>query len=323
MNGEPETVPSLRDELGTVFDAANPTDTVPDDGGVPETALDAAPDPAAVDAPAPLPALEAPAMWNAKYKEMFAKLAGTPEQREYAEAWLNHYKEQQGYTTKKEQEAADLRKQFDPIREVLQPYEGYWQRQGMDTRQGLSQLLGWGQALASNPQQTLMELAKLYQVNLAEAVQAQPYVDPQVQALQQELQQLRQSMQQVQQYPQQQEQNRVLEQLKAFETATDEQGNPKHPYYSRVFDQMVGLARGGLTQSIEDAYAKAVALNPEIQAEITQKRDAEAAAARAAEAKKAAEASRTVRSKSGGELRVPDRGLRDDIAANAAALGFN
>lgn len=319
MIGEPET--SLRDELATAFDAANPTDTLPDSGGA-DTIPDAgAPAPDAVASP--LPALEAPPMWGAKYKEVFSKLAGTPEQREYAETWLNHWKEQQGYTTKKEQEFAELRKQFDPIRETLQPYEGYWQRQGMDTRQGLSQLLGWGQALASNPKQTLMELAKLYQVDLAEAVAAQPYVDPAFQQLEQRYQQLEQRLQQVQQYPQQEQQNRVLEQLKAFETATDEQGNPKHPYYSRVFDQMVGLARGGLTQSIEDAYAKAVALNPEIQAEITQKRDAEAAAARAAEAKKAAEASRTVRSKAGGDVRVPDRTLRDDIAATAAGMGFN
>jgi hypothetical protein len=320
MIGEPET--SLRDDLASAFDAAN-NDTLPDSGGA-----DILPDAGALDATAelgtaPLPALEAPAMWGPKYKEAFSKLAGTPEQRESAEAWLNHYKEQQGYATKKEQEAADLRKQFDPIREVLSPYEGYWQRQGMDTRQGLSQLLGWGQALASNPQQTLMELAKLYQVNLAEATAAQPYVDPAYQKLEQQYQTLQQQLQTVQQYPQQQEQNRVLEQLKAFETATDEQGNPKHPYYSQVFDQMVGLARGGLTQSVEDAYAKAVAMNPDIQGQITQKRDAEAAVTRAAEAKKAAEASRTVRSKSGGDLRVPDRGLRDDISATAAAMGFN
>lgn len=315
------TEPSLRDDLSSAFDAANTPDTLPDTGGA-DTLPDAGA-PEADLAASPLPALEAPAMWGPKYKEVFSKLAGTPEQREYAEAWLNHYKEQQGYTTKKEQEAADLRKQFDPIREVLSPYEGYWQRQGMDTRQGLSQLLGWGQALASNPQQTLMELAKLYQVDLAEAVQAQPYVDPAYQKLEQQYQQLQQQLQSVQQYPQQQEQNRVLEQLKAFETATDEQGNPKHPYYSQVFDQMVGLARGGLTQSIEDAYAKAVAMNPEIQAQITQKREAERAATLAAEAKKAAEASRTVRSKAGGDVRVPDRGLREEIAATAAGMGFN
>lgn len=321
MNGEPDSVPSLRDDLASAFDAANPTDTLPDSGGA-DTIPDAGA-PAADAIAAPLPALEAPAMWGPKYKEVFAKLAGSPEQREYAETWLNHYKEQQGYTTKKEQEAADLRKQFDPIREVLSPYEGHWQRQGMDTRQGLSQLLGWGQALASNPQQTLLKLAELYQVNLAEATAAQPYVDPAYQKLEQQYQQLQQQLQTVQQYPQQQEQNRVLEQLKAFETATDEQGGPKHPYYNQVFDQMVGLARGGLAQNIEDAYAKAVAMNPEIQAQITQQKDAARAATQAAEAKKAAEASRTVRSKSGGDVRVPDRGLRDDIAATAASMGFN
>lgn len=314
MIGE-ETETSLQGDLAQAFDTATPDNAPP------------AETPPAGDVPAtpdanPLPALEAPAMWGPKYKEVFSKLAGTPEQREYAEAWLNHYKEQQGYTTKKEQEAAELRKQFDPLKEVLQPYEGHWQRQGMDTRQGLSQLLGWGQALASNPQQTLLELAKLYQVNLAEATAAQPYVDPAYQKLEQQYQQLQQQLQQVQQYPVQQQQTQMLERLKAFETATDEQGNPKHPHYARVFDRMAGLARGGLAKSIEDAYAMAVSLDPELQAEIKAKTDAEQAAARAAEAKKAAEASRTVKSKSGGTPAEPDRGLRAELEATASAAGF-
>lgn len=316
MIGDPET--SLREDLASAFDAAEIT---PDTGAGPTPDVAAA-TPDVDPALGQLPALEAPSMWGKPFKDAFSKLASTPEQRESAEAWLNHWKEQQGYTTKKEQEFSDLRKQFDPIRETLQPYEQYWQRQGMDTRQGLSQLLGWGQALASNPQQTLLELAKLYQVNLAEATAAQPYVDPEYRKLEQQYQQLQQQLQQVQQYPQQQQRTQMLEQLKAFESAQDEQGNPKHPYYGRVIEQMVGLARGGLANGVEDAYAKAIALNPDIQAEIAQKRGADEAATRAAEAKKAAEASRTVKSKSGGTPALPERGLRDDIAANAAAMGF-
>lgn len=315
MIGEPET--SLREDLASGFDAMN----TPDPAAAP-------PGEVATEVPGeaqatPLPALEAPAMWGKQYKETFGKLAGHPEFRSAAEAWANQWKESQGYLTKKEQEYADFRKRFDPINEVLSPYEQYWQRQGMDTRQGLSQLLSWGQALASNPQQTLLELAKLYNVNLREAVAEQPYVDPQVQALQQKLQAMEQQLGQYQQSGQQQQYNRVLEQLKAFESATDEQGNPKHPYYSRVFDKMVGLARGGLVNNIEEAYAKAVALDPDIQAEIAQERAAAEAAARAAEAKKAAEASRTVKSKSTDPGKEPERGLREEIAAQAAALGFN
>lgn len=310
MTGEtPE--PSLREELEANFDAGTPElDAPPAAAGEPSTAE-------------PLPALEPPPMWGKQYKEVFGKLAGTPDYRSAAEAWINQYKESQGYITKKEQELADYRKQLDPIREVLSPYEQYWQRQGMDTRQGLSQLLSWGQALASNPQATLLELSKLYNVNLREALAEQPYVDPQVQTLQQELQQVRQMLQQQQQGGLQEQQNRVLEQLKAFETATDEQGNPKHPHYQRVFDKMVGLARGGLTKSIEEAYELAVSLDKELQAEIAQKRAAEEAAARAAEAKKAAEASRTVKSKQTGSGTQPERNLRDEIAATAAALGFD
>jgi hypothetical protein len=51
-----------------------------------------------------------------------------------AESWHGLWKEQQGYVTKKEQEYADYRKRFDPIGELVSPYEGYWKMQGMDTR---------------------------------------------------------------------------------------------------------------------------------------------------------------------------------------------
>lgn len=112
-----------------------------------------------------------------------------------AESWHGLWKEQQGYVTKKEQEYADYRKRFDPIGELVSPYEGYWKMQGMDTRQGLGQLLAYAEQLAKDPKSTIPQLAKLYGVDLGSLVAEQPYVDPQVATLQQQLQQLQQQQQ--------------------------------------------------------------------------------------------------------------------------------
>ena len=112
-----------------------------------------------------------------------------------AETWLKQWKETQGYTTKKEQEFADYRKRLDPIHEVVSPYEQYWKMQGMDSRQGLTQLLSYAEQLARNPAQMIPQLAKMYNVDLQSLVAEQPYVDPQTAAIQAELQALKQQQQ--------------------------------------------------------------------------------------------------------------------------------
>ena len=88
------------------------------------------------------------------------------------------------------------------------------------------------------------------------------------------------------QQQQQAQYNRLIEEVRSFETAVDESGNPKAPHFNRVFDRMVGLARGGLVNSIQDAYEMAVSLDKELQAELAEEaRKQEALAKESAEAK--------------------------------------
>jgi len=265
-----------------------------------------------------LPPLEAPELWGKQYKETFSQLAQTPEQRAAAEAWLNQYKESQGYITKKEQEYADYRKRLDPIYETIRPYEGYWAQQGMSPETGVRQLLSYAEALARDPASVIPQLAQMYGVDLQSLIAEQPYVDPQVQALQQQLQQVQGQFYQQHQQAQQQQYHRLTEEIRAFETAVDEQGNPKAPHFTRVWDSMLRLANGGLAKNIQEAYEKAVALDHDLQAEIAADRAKKEAATRAAEAKKALDASRGVKSK-GTEGAPPVRSAREEFAAQLAA----
>lgn len=315
---EPNSETSLRDELESGLDTV--TNDAPPEVEAKEAPQEAAPE--APPIPAELPPLEPPAMWGKQYKELFSQIAQTPEQRAYAEAWLNQWKETQGYITKRDQEFADYRKRLDPIYERIAPYEQYWAMQGMTAEQGVTQLLSYAEALARDPAGMIPQLAQMYGVDLQQLVQEQPYVDPEVAALKQQLAELQQAHYQREQYQQQEQHNRLIEEVRAFETAVDEQGNPKHPHFNRVFDRMIGLARGGLAQSLQDAYEMAVSLDPELQAEITQQKAQAQAATQTAEAKRAVEASRTVRSKSVAESSPPERSLRDELAAQLEQAGI-
>jgi hypothetical protein len=310
-----ETSLTLRDEL----EAGLTPETL---DAPPSTTAEAVPE-GAPPIPPELPPLEAPAMWGKQYKEVFSQIAQTPEQRAYAEAWLNQWKETQGYITKRDQEYADYRKRFDPINERVSQYEQYWGMQGLSLEQGVHQLLSYAEALARDPAGMIPQLAQLYGVDLQQLVAEQPYVDPEVAALRQQLQEIQQQQHQWSQHQQQQLHDRLIEEVLAFKTAADEQGNPKHPHLDRVFDRMIGLARGGLANSIQDAYEMAVNLDKELQAELAQQRAQAEAAARATDAKKAMDASRTVKSKSVAEGAPPERSLRDELAAQLEAAGLS
>lgn len=252
-------------------------------------------------------------MWKQPYKETFSQLAQSPEQRAIAERWLEQYKETQGYITKRDQEFADYRKRFDPLHEVIGPYEQHWQMQGMDTISGVRQVFSYAEALARNPQEMIPKLAEMYGVDLASLVAEQPYVPDEMRALQQQVQQMQQAAYQQQHFAQQQQYHRLTEEIRAFETATDEQGNLKAPHFQRVFETMKALANGGAAKSIQEAYEKAVLLDTDLQAEIAADKAKRDAAARAAEAAKAQAASRKVVSKSTTET-TPTKSIRDALA---------
>ena len=247
MTGTP--APSLRDELSAGFDSPA------DNAGLDIGGSDAPPPIAGADIPsgdtppAPLvetPAWEPPAMWQPPHRDIAGRWATNAEIQPLLKAWEEQWKEGQGYITKRDQEYADFRKRSEPVWEKIKPYEQYWAQQGLTPEQGLGQIMSYAEALASDPASTLLQLAEMYGVDLQQTFAEQPYVDPQVQALQREIAELKQATQGYGQQQQQQQHHRVAQEIQAFQSAVDEQGKPRAPYFDRVFDQMMGLAKGGL-----------------------------------------------------------------------------
>lgn len=261
-------------------------------------------------------------MWKQPHRDLAGRFASNAEVQPLLKAWEEQWRETQGYTTKRDQEFADFRKRFDPIQEIVAPYEQYWAQQGLAPAQGLKQIMSYAEALAEDPTSTLLQLAQMYGVDLQGAIAEQPYVDPQVQALQREIAELKQVTQSYGTQQQQAQQQRLMQEVQAFAEGRDEQGTPKAPYFDRVFDQMIGLARGGMATNIQDAYDMAVLLNKEIQAEIQAKHAQTEAAQKAAAAKKAVGASQTVQGKSTADGPPPSISLRDELTQQLANAGF-
>lgn len=270
------------------------------------------------------PALELPGgKWNDEQKQLFSQIGGVPEHgRKFQQLFNDVYKSMQGDYTRKTQELAGFRKEYDSWQQMLQPYLPQWQRAGVQPLQGMQQVLGWASYLASNPKPALLELAKTYGVDLSEVGQEQPYVDPSVRAVQQQMSQMQQHLHMQQVQAQQAQQARILDEIRAFESSQDESGNPKYPYFHDVYSDMIALLQSGNFKDLESAYEYATYGNRDVRTRIAEQTAKAEAAKRAAEAQKAVDASRNVSAKAGGKSPNPSphKTLRDEIAAHARAL---
>jgi hypothetical protein len=265
-----------------------------------------------------LPEFEAPHHWGQEAKEAWKALHGYKEGRSHLERVHKQWGQTQGYLTKVEQERAQLRKQFEPLNEFLQPYSQQWAAQGMDTLGGLRQIMAFRDGLERDPQATMLQIAKMYGVDLGKMIEDQPYVPPEVQQLQQEFARVqeaqRQTQMQLQQSQQQQYQQYVLGQVQAFETEKDASGNLKHPHFAEVVNDMAALKAMGRASDNEELYRLAVQLNPKLNAEAVEA--AKQAAIREAQAKNSSVA-QTV-AKNGVAKARPERGDNGGLGLDEA-----
>lgn len=214
--------------------------------------------------------LIAPQHWPEKDRELFGK-----QSRESQEYLLRREREYTEGINRKSAEVAEVRKALEPIDMQLR-------QNGTTPGAAVAQLVAWHQALQQNPKDALPKLAKLYGVDLSALSDgaALEYVDPAVQALQQQVQQLTAHIQTTQTNSQQQQFQAVQNEISTFATATDESGNLKHPYFDRVRGYMGALFSSSPDMTLEKAYEAAVFADPELrQAKLASEREAERKAA--------------------------------------------
>lgn len=155
---------------------------------------------------------------------------------------------------------------------VIAPYQQTFQSLGVDAPTAIGHLLKADHTLRySDPAtkaQYFQQLAQQYGVNL-EQIQNPPQYDPQTQYLMQQLNELRQTQAQWHNSIQQQEQTRANQELEQFSQA----GNA---HFEAVRGDMADLLETGKATSLQDAYEKAVWMNPDIRQSLIEQQRSEA-----------------------------------------------
>jgi hypothetical protein len=249
----------LRDDKGR-FASKDPAPVVQDD-------------PTQAVAPAPeAPTLQRPTTWKKDYLPMWDKLATgqqlTPEEaRKLAEYNIQREKEfATGVSTYKSEAMA-----AKELQQALEPFMPSLQQHNIKPTEWIRNLGMAHQTLAmGSPEQKLQIFAKLaqdYGVPLAAVQQAQSgQVDPIVPQLMQYIQSLEGKVNTVASWREQQEQAQIQNELAKFSDAE------KYPHFESVRGTMAQLLESGVAQDLEDAYSKAIYLDPEIrQAELERK----------------------------------------------------
>lgn len=258
------------------------------------------------------PATEAPKTWRPEAAAKFATLP--PEvQQEVLKREEDMFRGLEGYKAD-----ANVGK---AVNQILQPYMPMLQQAGLNPLQQVEGLMQAHYLLATGtPEQKQMlfqRLAQDYGVNLG---YEQPYIDPQVQALQKQLSDLQSKLSGREQQEAAAARSQLQSQIDTF--ASD----PAHPYFDEVANDIAGLLRSGAAKDLADAYEKAVWANPVTRAKeqgrLTAEADAKAkaeAATKATQARKATGANVSAKAKAASAA-APTGSIDDTLNAALTAI---
>ena len=181
-------------------------------------------------------------------------------------------------------------KYADQMQEVLNPYMNTIQGLGIDAPKAVKALMEADHALRySNPQekhQYFARLAQSYGVdlnNMGNLPQQMP-VDPTIFALQNELNNVRGEVQGWKQAQEQQQNQALLGEINIF--------SQKAEYFEEARPVMIQLLQSGVAKDLDDAYQKALRLDPNLFESVQASKQAELDTSKRAAANKAAKSAR-------------------------------
>jgi len=259
-----------------------------------------------------------PASWKKDFHEVWQK--ADPKMQEYA--WQREEQMRAGV------EPLLSKAQFaDAMQEAISPYMTTIQGLGLSPDKAVGALMEADHRLRTSDPQTklqyFMQLAQSYGINL-NAAQAQPgqmpqmpqqSVDPLVWQLQNELNQVRGEVMGWKQQQEMVENQSLLNEINQFSL--------KAEHFEDVRPTMIQLLQSGVAQTLDDAYEKAVRLDPNLFEQVTKAQQAEVAARQAKEQNRAAKTARaaavSVRSATPGVNTAPKSSDRRALLEEAFA----
>jgi len=225
-----------------------------------------------------------PASWRKDYHEVWQK--ADPKMQEYA--WQREEQMRAGV------EPLLAKAQFaDTMQQAIEPYLPTIQGMGLTPEKAVSALMQADYTLRTAPPQQKMQLfaqlAQSYGINLG-AMGANPQaapqnsVDPLVWQLQNELNSVRGEVMGWKQQQEMQQNQQLLGEINQFSLKAD--------HFEEARPTMIQLLQSGMAETLEEAYDKAIRLNPDLFEQVSKAQQAEQAAKQAKEYNRAAKAAR-------------------------------
>lgn len=259
-----------------------------------------------------------PASWKKDFHEVWQK--ADPKMQEYA--WQREEQMRAGV------EPLLSKAQFaDAMQEAIQPYMNTIQGLGLQPEKAVAALMEADHKLRTSDPQTkmqyFMQLAQSYGINLGamqpQAPGAAPMqttgIDPMVYQLQNELNQVRGEVMGWKQQQEMVENQTLLNEINQFSL--------KAEHFEDVRPTMIQLLQSGVAQTLDEAYDKAIRLDPTLFEQTLKAQQAEAAAKQAKEANRVAKTARaaavSVRSATPGANTAPKAANRRALLEDAFA----
>ena len=263
------------------------------------------------------PTLKAPANWKPAAREKWAQLP--PEVQ--AEAVRVHHEVQ-----KTLQETTQARRTAEALDATVRPFLPLIQAEGGDVMRAIGSLMQTAAALRTAPPahkaQLVAQLVRTYGVPIDELDSALSGATPQVSHAPAEyrdprVDQMLQALQAQKQSQAQAETQRAAAEVESFKAEAE--------FLDDVREDMADLIevaqRRGVALSLKDAYARAVAMNPDVSEALRQREAAKAAQTANAATAKAKAASSSVRSSPASAPGRPDDSIRAQLEAAFASRG--
>jgi hypothetical protein len=292
----PPTDERPRDELGRFKRVATSAEEAADDttGDITDPTMEIEDKPEQeVKEPPPksVAALKPPQSWGAAAKTKFAELP--------LEIQQEVHKRERDFSIglQKQGELANFGRS---LAEVISPYQAMLAAEGANPVTVVSEMMRTAYLLRNAPApqkvQLFRQVAQQFGVDLASLTAEEPYVDPQIAAIQARQQQLEQYLQQqalqaqqASQASQDQETSRLTSEIDKF--AAD----PAHPHFEELRPAMAALLKAGLAQDLADAYEQATWTRPDIRSSLLDAQEAKRKAEATRRAKEAQAAAVSVR----------------------------
>lgn len=250
-----------------------------------------------------IPELFAPAGYQKKFAEDFKNLP---------QEWQTFLIEHENQNNKKYQQALDDLKDYKLFETQYEEEQSRLQEQGVNKLcEWLNGLIWIDKEMSRRPEQTLKAVAKVYGIKTDSKEFKQSNASEETTV---RLNSLEKSFDELTSYIKQLQIQRLKDTLQMFGRQTDHEGNLLHPHFEAVENQVWELLIRGAAQNVDDAYEKALWLNPKVRSELIDRQ----ISLRAAEAQKAQKAAFAPKGKT--EAPKKTLTLREELEKNMAAF---